>query len=104
MTAPNLREALAEFIYETTHLSPVEDDGSHWCRISAECLENGRTALREGAEFGWTKAELERWCLGLSRTPYTVLKAFIDAGLCVDQRPSREETRLVPATDTAGRE
>ncbi|GMM94173.1 hypothetical protein [Qipengyuania sp. MTN3-11] len=43
---------------------------------------------------GWTKAELEKWARGLSRTPATVLKAFIDAGLCSDQAPSREETRL----------
>jgi hypothetical protein len=40
-----LVEALALIIYETTHLSPQEDDGSHWCKISAECLEKGRQAL-----------------------------------------------------------
>lgn len=43
---------------------------------------------------GLTKAELGRWAEGLSRTPATVLKAFIDAGLCSDQSPAREETRL----------
>jgi len=41
-----LVDALQEFIYETTHLSPIEDDGSHWCKISADCLEKGRAALR----------------------------------------------------------
>jgi len=44
----------------------------------------------------WTKAELEAWCLGWSRTPHTTLKAFIDAGFCSDQEPSREELRLWP--------
>ena len=43
----------------------------------------------------WTEAELERWCLGWTRTPHTVLKAFIDAGFCSDQEPSREEMRLL---------
>ena len=42
-----LEVALQTFIYETTHLSPIEDDGSHWCKISAECLEKGRAALRD---------------------------------------------------------
>ena len=42
-----LEAALQTFIYETTHLSPIEDDGSHWCKISAECLEKGRAALRD---------------------------------------------------------
>lgn len=42
-----LRRALAQFVYETTHLSPMEDDGSHWCKISAECLEQARKALEE---------------------------------------------------------
>jgi len=44
----------------------------------------------------WTKAELENWCLGFCRTPHTTLKAFIDAGFCSDQEPSREELRLWP--------
>lgn len=43
----------------------------------------------------WTKAELEAWCLGWCRTPHTTLKAFIDAGFCSDQTPSREEMRLL---------
>lgn len=48
----------------------------------------------------WTKAELEDWCLGWCRTPHTTLKAFIDAGFCSDQEPSREELRLWPKPDT----
>ena len=43
----------------------------------------------------WTKAELEDWCRGWCRTPITTLKAFIDAGFCSDEAPSREETRLL---------
>lgn len=39
-----LRAALNEFIYETTHLSPLEDDGSHWCNISKSTLANARAA------------------------------------------------------------
>ena len=37
--------ALREMIYETTHLSPQEDDGSHWCKISKSALEKARAAL-----------------------------------------------------------
>jgi hypothetical protein len=37
--------ALREHIYETTHLSPEEDDGSHWCSISKNCLNGSRQAL-----------------------------------------------------------
>ena len=37
--------ALAEMIYETTHLSPMEDDGSHWAKISADALAKARAAL-----------------------------------------------------------
>ena len=40
-----LREALRLMIYETTHLSPEEDDGSHWCRISKDALAHARAAL-----------------------------------------------------------
>lgn len=40
-----LAEALARMIYETTHLSPEQDDGSHWCKISAEALNQSRAAL-----------------------------------------------------------
>lgn len=49
----------------------------------------------------WTKKELEDWCLGFCRTPHTTLKAFIDAGFCTDQEPSREELRLWPKPDTS---
>ena len=38
-------DALQMFVYETTHLSPIEDDGSHWCKISADCLETARAFL-----------------------------------------------------------
>lgn len=47
----------------------------------------------------WPKADLEEWAQGFSRTPYTVLKAFIDAGFCSDQAPQREETRLIHLKD-----
>ena len=40
-----LRVALRQYVYETTSLSPREDDGSHWCKISANCLSNARAAL-----------------------------------------------------------
>ena len=40
-----LRSALERMVYETTHLSPLEDDGSHWCKISREALEQSRAAL-----------------------------------------------------------
>jgi hypothetical protein len=41
-----LREALQTMIYETTHLSPEEDDGSHWCKISRDALSAARAALK----------------------------------------------------------
>jgi chromosome segregation ATPase len=40
-----LRAALRELIYETTHLSPQEDDGSHRCTITGETLRKARMAL-----------------------------------------------------------
>jgi hypothetical protein len=40
-----LREALQELIYYITHLSPLEDDGSHKCWISAASLQKARAAL-----------------------------------------------------------
>ena len=49
----------------------------------------------------WTKAELEDWARGWTRMPHTVLKAFIDAGFCSDQEPSREVMRLLPQPDTS---
>ena len=45
----------------------------------------------------YTKAELEDWCQCWTRTPYTVLRAFIDAGLCSDEAPKREQLRLFNA-------
>jgi hypothetical protein len=49
-----LREALAAMVYETTHLSPMEVNGDHRCRISAAALTRARAALmahtRENAE------------------------------------------------------
>lgn len=45
-----LREALRVMIYESTHLSPMEDDGSHWCKISREALEQARAAYHNRNE------------------------------------------------------
>ena len=53
-----LREALEQFIYEATHLSALEDDGGHKCKISAECLEKGRSALRVKCSIGHTHEQL----------------------------------------------
>ena len=33
-----LRQALRTMIYEITDLSPLEDDGTYWCKISDEAL------------------------------------------------------------------
>jgi hypothetical protein len=40
-----LETALREIVYETTHLSVLEDDGSHNCRISKDALDQARAAL-----------------------------------------------------------
>lgn len=40
-----MREALKEMVYETTHLSSSEEDGSHICKISAQTLSQARAAL-----------------------------------------------------------
>lgn len=40
-----LENALREMVYETTHLSPMEPDGSHKCKISGSALEKSRNAL-----------------------------------------------------------
>jgi hypothetical protein len=40
-----LRAALKTMVYETTHLSSLEDDGSHKCRISKRALAAAREAL-----------------------------------------------------------
>lgn len=45
MNRPTLLEALAELVHEVTHLSQREDDGSHWCRITAATLEKARRAI-----------------------------------------------------------
>lgn len=42
--------ALQEMVYETTHLSPRNDDGSHVCRITAEALARARRALNKAGE------------------------------------------------------
>ena len=36
--AARLRRALRTMIYEITDLSPLEDDGTYWCKISDEAL------------------------------------------------------------------
>jgi len=38
--------ALATLIYEITHLSPCQPDGSHICKISGDALKNARAALK----------------------------------------------------------
>lgn len=47
-----LEIALAEMIYETTHLSPREDDGSHVCKISQGALQRAREALHTTPQGG----------------------------------------------------
>lgn len=42
-----LREALKEMVYETTHLSPMEPDGGHRCWISGPTLKRARAALKD---------------------------------------------------------
>ena len=43
-----LRGALRLFVYDTTHLSAMNDDGSHWACISACTLDEARAALKGG--------------------------------------------------------
>lgn len=43
-----LEAALRTMIYETTHLSPCEPDGSHWCKISADALAASRQLFPKG--------------------------------------------------------
>tara|TARA_B000000460_G_scaffold248815_2_gene227338 strand:- start:4518 stop:4883 length:366 start_codon:yes stop_codon:yes gene_type:complete len=45
-----LERALATMIYEATHLSPEEDDGSHWAKIAREVLAQARAALAQKGE------------------------------------------------------
>ena len=42
-----LEAVLREMLYEATHLSPQEDDGSHWAKISKRTLEKARAALKD---------------------------------------------------------
>jgi hypothetical protein len=42
-----LKAALREMVYEATHLSPQEDDGSHWAKISKRTLDKARAALKD---------------------------------------------------------
>lgn len=42
-----LREALTEMVYEATHLSPEQDDGSHWANIGSETLARARATLED---------------------------------------------------------
>lgn len=41
----DLVDALRGLVYETTHMSPLESDGSHKCRITADALAKARAAL-----------------------------------------------------------
>jgi hypothetical protein len=45
-----LEKAIRKIIYETTHLSALEDDGSHNCRISKDALDQARAALAPETE------------------------------------------------------
>lgn len=42
-----MAEALMPMVYEATHLSPMNDDGSHNCKISRAALTVAREALVE---------------------------------------------------------
>jgi hypothetical protein len=48
--AEAMRAALETMVYEATHLSPMEDDGSHKCRISKGALAKARAALKGNGE------------------------------------------------------
>ncbi len=45
--ATALEDALRRMVYETTHLSAEEDDGSHWCKIPKDALTVARAALQK---------------------------------------------------------
>jgi hypothetical protein len=53
-----IKEALRVMIYETTHLSAIKHDGSHWCKISAEALRQARAAY---AELDALPPQGDRW-------------------------------------------
>jgi hypothetical protein len=55
-----LREALGAMIYETASLSPMEDDGSHWCRITKEALELARGAYHAADAIAALKRKGDR--------------------------------------------
>ena len=44
------RKVIEELVYETTHLSPEKDDGSHWCKISKAALTQAREWLQANKE------------------------------------------------------
>ena len=52
LTAENerLRALLREAVYEATHLSPQEPDGSHWAKMSAAWLAQARAELTETSD------------------------------------------------------
>jgi len=76
-----LFDALAEFIYEATHLSPEREDRSHWCKISPECLSNARFALAQYAppqpQIGLS-AECRRMANGLRGSMWANRNEIID--------------------------
>ena len=43
-----LEGVLHVMIYEITHLSPEESDGSHWCKIRKDTLSSARAVLAKG--------------------------------------------------------
>jgi len=43
-----LRAALRTMVYEATHLSPEEEDLSHWCKFTGDALQAARAALAHG--------------------------------------------------------
>jgi hypothetical protein len=45
MTGTKLCQALAQMVYEATHLSPCKSNGDHDCTIKAATLVNARAAL-----------------------------------------------------------
>lgn len=47
-----IMKSLTAFVYETTHLSRCEENGSHKCVISAETLELGRKCRAILSQYG----------------------------------------------------
>jgi hypothetical protein len=50
-----IMKSLTAFVYETTHLSRCEENGSHKCVISAETLELGRICRALLSQYGERK-------------------------------------------------